>query len=139
MHFSLSSFDSDNLTCFDIIKAVHALTDSELEILSCIHQNQPIDMKEIISIIPKDRATVSRSIRKLMTIGFVRQDKINLARGGYKYQYYSMSIQEIRDKLSQLILKISNRMIEAVSTLTEERCRQIYEQVIEKYNQLTVQ
>ena len=102
MFFSLSSYETENITCFDIIKAVHALTENELEILSCIHQNQPTDMKAIISIIPKDRATISRSIQKLMSIGFVRQEKINLERGGYKYRYYSKSMKEIREKLHKL-------------------------------------
>ena len=134
MFFSLSSFETENITCFDIIKAVHALTENELEILSCVHQNQPIDMRGIVSIIPKDRATISRSIQKLMSIGFVRQEKINLERGGYKYQYYSKSMKEIRDKLKTQIVNISEKMVQAVSSLTEEKCREIYEQIIEKYN-----
>ncbi len=134
MFFSLSSYETENITCFDIIKAVHALTENELEILSCVHQNQPTDMKAIVSIIPKDRATISRSIQKLISIGFVRKEKINLEGGGYKYRYYSKSMQEIREKLKLQIVNISEKMVDAVSSLTEEKCREIYEQIIEKYN-----
>ena len=133
MFFSLSSYETENITCFDIIKAVHALTENELEILSCIHQNQPVDMKTIVTIIPKDRATISRSIQKLMSIGYIRQEKINLERGGYKYHYYSKSMEEIREKLKLQIVNISNKMVDAVSNLTEEKCREIYNQIIEKY------
>ena len=99
MSFSLSSFESDDITCFDIIKAFYALTDNELEVLSCVHKGQPLDIKSITDIIPKDRATISRSIKKLMAIGFVRSDKITLDRGGYKFMYSSLSMKEIRDKL----------------------------------------
>ncbi|MCK5141027.1 MAG: MarR family transcriptional regulator [Candidatus Heimdallarchaeota archaeon] len=133
MSFSLSSFDSDEITCFDIIKAFHALTDNELEVLSCVHQGQPIDIKGITDVIPKDRATISRSIKKLQAIGFVRSDKVTLERGGYKFVYSSLSMSEIREKLKQNIEQISKRMIKAVSKLTEEKCIEMYKNVLLKY------
>lgn len=134
MSFSLSSFDSDEITCFDIIKAFHALTDNELEVLSCVHQGQPVDIKGITDVIPKDRATISRSIKKLLAIGFVRSDKITLERGGYKFVYSSLSMLEIRDKLKQNIEQVSKRMIKAVSSLTEEKCVAMYKSVLIKYD-----
>ena len=134
MSFSLSSFDSDDITCFDIIKAFHALTDNELEVLSCVHQSQPVDIKGITDVIPKDRATISRSIKKLLAIGFVRSDKITLERGGYKFLYSSLSMMEIREKLKQSIEQISKRMIKAVSNLTEAKCTAMYKNVLLKYN-----
>ncbi|MCK5304818.1 MAG: MarR family transcriptional regulator [Candidatus Heimdallarchaeota archaeon] len=133
MSFSLSSFDSDEITCFDIIKAFHALTDNELEVLSCVHQGQPVGIKGITDIIPKDRATISRSIKKLLAIGFVRSDKITLERGGYKFVYSSLSMTEIREKLKQNIEQISKRMIKAVSKLTEEKCIEMHKEVLLKY------
>lgn len=133
MSFSLSSFDSDDITCFDIIKAFYALTDNELEVLSCVHQGQPIDIKGITEVIPKDRATISRSIKKLQAIGFVRSNKITLDRGGYKFVYSSLAMSEIREKLKENIEHISKRMIEAVSNLTEEKCTAVYQSVLIKY------
>ncbi|MBY9001216.1 MAG: MarR family transcriptional regulator [Candidatus Heimdallarchaeota archaeon] len=133
MSFSLSSFESDDITCFDIIKAFYALTDNELEVLSCVNKAQPLDIRSIISIIPKDRATISRSIKKLMAIGFVRSDKITLDRGGYKFMYSSLSMREIREKLTLNIESISKRMTAAISNLTEEKCTAMYESVLAKY------
>lgn len=133
MSFSLSSFESDDITCFDIIKAFYALTDNELEVLSCVHKGQPLDIKSITNIIPKDRATISRSIKKLMSIGFVRSDKITLNRGGYKFMYSCLSMKEIRDKLKINIENISHRMIESISNLTEEKCTAMYQSVLAKY------
>ena len=133
MTFSLSSFESDDLTCFDILKVYYALTNIELEILSTVHINQPIDIKGITEIIPKDRTTISRSIKRLMSIGFVKQDRICLEKGGYKYLYSTLSIKEIREKTTKLIERINNRMIGAMSQLTEEKCIQVYKEIKEKY------
>ncbi len=133
MTFSLSSFESDDLTCFDILKVYYALTNIELEILSAVHINQPIDIKGITEIIPKDRTTISRSIKRLMSIGFAKQDRICLEKGGYKYLYSTLSIKEIREKTTKLIERINNRMISAISQLTEEKCIQIYKEIEEKY------
>ena len=133
MSFSLSSFEAENITCFDIVKAFHALTDNDLEILACIHNKQQIDIKSVRKIIPKDRATLSRSIKKLMAIGFVRSDKINLEQGGYKYLYSSLSMKEIRERLKRNIEIISKRMVDAVSNLTEEKCISMYEGILKKY------
>ncbi len=133
MSFSLSSFDSDDITCFDIIKAFYALTDNELEVLSCVHQGQPVDIKGITDVIPKDRTTISRSIKKLLAIGFVRSEKITLERGGYKFLYSSLSMAEIREKLKQNIEQVNKRMIKAISNLTEDKCTAMYESVRTKY------
>lgn len=133
MTFSLSSFESDDLTCFDILKVYYALTNVELEILSAVHINQPVDIKGITEIIPKNRTTISRSIKRLMSIGFVKQDRICLEMGGYKYLYSTLSIKEIRERTTKLIERINNRMIGAMSQLTEKKCTQIYKEIKEKY------
>ncbi len=133
MTFPISSFESEDLTCFDIIKAYYALTDNELEVLSSIHANQPIDIKSIVAIIPKDRTTISRAIKRLMSIGFVKQDRISLDRGGFTHLYSTLSIKEIREKTTDLIERINTRMLDAMSQLTEEKCFQIYKEVELKY------
>ncbi|MCG3260966.1 MAG: MarR family transcriptional regulator [Candidatus Heimdallarchaeota archaeon] len=133
MTFPLSSFDSKEITCFEIIKASYALSDNELEIMMCIKNIQPVDIKGIAKIIPKDRATISRSIQRLMGIGIVRKTKINLERGGFKYLYSSMSVEELKTKLIELINRISKNMKYAISDLTEEKCEEAFEEVQAKY------
>ena len=134
MSFSLSSFDSEELTCFDIIKVTYALSENELEVMMCIKHSQPVDIKTIGTIIPKDRATITRSIQRLMGIGFVKKTKINLDRGGFKYIYSSLSTEEIKSKLNVLIRRIAERMQTAINNLTEERCQALYTEVIQKYS-----
>lgn len=134
MSFSLSSFDSEELTCFDIIKVTYALSENELEVMMCIKHSQPVDIKTIGTIIPKDRATITRSIQRLMRIGFVKKTKINLDRGGFKYIYSSLSTEEIKSKLNVLIRRIAERMQTAINNLTEERCQALYTEVIQKYS-----
>lgn len=134
MTFPLSSFDSKEITCFEIIKASYALSENELEIMMCIKNIQPVDIKGIAEIIPKDRATISRSIQRLMGIGVVRKTKINLDRGGFKYLYSSMSVEELKTKLLELISRISHNMELAISNLTEEKCKEVFEEVRSKYS-----
>ncbi len=136
MSFPLSSFDSKDVTCFDIIKAAYALSENELEIMMCIKNSQPVDIKTLTDIIPKDRATISRSIQRLMGIGIVRKTKINLERGGFKYLYSSLSVDELKNKLTELINRIAENMEIAISNLTEEKCKEVYETIIVKYTLL---
>ena len=134
MSFPLSSFDSKDITCFDIIKAAYALSENEIEIMMCIKNIQPADIKAITEIIPKDRATISRSIQRLMGIGIVRKTKINLERGGFKYLYSTLSVEELKIKLKELILRISENMDFAISNLTEEKCKEAFEGILAKYS-----
>jgi predicted transcriptional regulator len=134
MSFPLSSFDSKDVTCFDIIKAAYALSENELEIMMCIKSIQPADIKAITEIIPKDRATISRSIQRLIGIGIVRKTKINLDRGGFKYLYSSLSVEELKSKLRELIQRISENMDVAISNLTEEKCKEVFQGVMLKYS-----
>ncbi len=134
MSFPLSSFDSKDVTCFDIIKAAYALSENEIEIMMCIKNMQPADIKTITDIIPKDRATISRSIQRLIGIGIVRKTKINLERGGFKYLYSSLSVEELKTKLKELINRISENMECAISNLTEEKCKEVFEVVRAKYS-----
>ena len=134
MSFPLASFDNEEVTCFDIIKATYALSENELEIMMCIKHSQPADIKMIAEIIPKDRATISRSIQRLMGIGFVKKTKINLDRGGFKYIYSSLSTEEMKSKLTELIRRIADRMETAINNLTEEKCQVLYNEVVVKYS-----
>ena len=133
MSFPLSSFDSKDVTCFDIVKAAYALSENEIEIMMCIKNMQPADIKVITEIIPKDRATISRSIQRLIGIGIVRKTKINLERGGFKYIYSSLSVEELKTKLRELIERISENMECAISNLTEEKCKEVFKEVRAKY------
>ena len=133
MSFSLSSFDNEELTCFDIIKATYALSENELEVMMCIKHSQPTDIKTIVDIIPKDRATITRSIQRLMGIGFVKKTKINLDRGGFKYIYSSLSTEEMKSKLKELLHRIAERMDSAIDSLNEEKCQDMFNGIVLKY------
>ena len=133
MAFSLSSFDTEELTCFDIIKATYALSDNELEVMMCIKHSQPTDIQTIKETIPKDRATISRSIQTLISIGFVKKTQFNLERGGFKYLYSSLSTEEMKVKIKELIQRITSRMDKAIDSLTENKCQEVYKDVVMKY------
>ena len=136
MSFPLSSFDSDDITCFDIVRALFGLSENELEVLACINHNKPVDVKGITEIIKKDRASIVRSIQRLMDVGAVKKEKVSLKRGGYKYLYYTLPIIEFRDKLKELVTRISVRMEKGIMELSEEKCNEMYLDVVQKYNKL---
>ena len=133
MTFPLSFFESEEATCFDIIKALYSVTDSELEVLVCVNINKPVSIKRLTELIPKDRATIARGLQRLMSIGIVKKEKRNLERGGYVYLYSSLSMDELRERLHGLIDRIGIRMNEAISALSEEKCEIIYHEVLERY------
>ena len=136
MSFPLSSFDSDEITCFDIVRALFGLSENELEVLACINHNKPVDVRGITEIIKKDRASIVRSIQRLMDVGAVKKEKVSLERGGYKYLYYTLPIVEFRDKLKELVTRISVRMEKGIMDLSDEKCNEMYLEVVQKYNKL---
>jgi predicted transcriptional regulator len=138
MSFPLSSFDSDEVTCFDVVKALFGLSDNEVEVLASINHNKPIDVKGITKIIKKDRTAIVRSIQRLMDVGAVKKEKVSLERGGYKYLYHTLPIDEFRDKLKELIVKISERMEKGIMELSEEKCSEMYLNVVDKYSKLKI-
>ncbi|MCK4844538.1 MAG: hypothetical protein KAS95_02585 [Candidatus Heimdallarchaeota archaeon] len=133
MSTALYSLLSDELSCFDIIKAFFALSDNEIEILSCIHNKQGIDIERITEIIPKNRTTISRSIQRLTSIGVIRKDKVNLVKGGYKFVYYSKPVNEIKEFLLELIDKLAISMKNSMQNLSDERCAELFKEVVNKY------
>ncbi|MHA1303687.1 MAG: HVO_A0114 family putative DNA-binding protein [Candidatus Heimdallarchaeaceae archaeon] len=134
MSFALTSLISKDITCFDVIKILFALSDKEMEILACINHLQPVSIKEITEIIPKDRATISRSINRLMGIGIVRKEKVNLKQGGYQYLYKSLPMDELKGKVKQTLDQVIKNMQSAMNNLSEEKCEEIFEEVKQKYN-----
>lgn len=136
MSFPLSSFDSDDISCFDIVRALFGLSENELEVLACINHNKPVDVKGITAIIKKDRASIVRSIQRLMDVGAVKKEKVSLERGGYKYLYHTLPITEFRDRLRELVERISTRMEKGIMELSEEKCNEMYRDVVTKYAKL---
>ncbi len=136
MSFPLSSFDSDDISCFDIVRALFGLSENELEVLACINHNKPVDVKGITAIIKKDRASIVRSIQRLMDVGSVKKEKVSLERGGYKYVYFTLPMVEFRDRLKELVKRIANRMEKGIMELSEEKCEDMYFNVVQKYNKL---
>lgn len=133
MSTALYSLLSDDLTCFDIIKAFFALSDNEIEILSCVHNKQGIDIERLMEIIPKNRTTISRSIQRMISIGVIRKDKVNLVKGGYKFIYYSKPVNEIKEFLLELIDKLTISMRRSIQNLSDERCAELFKEVVNKY------
>lgn len=138
MSFPLSSFDSDDITCFDIVRALFGLSENELEVLACINHNKPVDVKGITKIIRKDRASIVRSIQRLMDVGAVKKERVSLERGGYKYLYYTLPMTEFRDRLRDLVERISARMEKGIMELSEEKCNKMYFEVVDKYSKLKI-
>ncbi|MHA1667986.1 MAG: MarR family transcriptional regulator [Candidatus Heimdallarchaeaceae archaeon] len=133
MSFALSSMLSDELSCFDIVKVMYGLTDNEVEVLSCIHNLQPVTIKKLGEIIPKDRATITRALQRLMSIGAVSKEKRNLEMGGYHFLYSSMSMNKLKTHLIETLEQIMNHMRDKLENLSEEKCREMFLRVQKKY------
>jgi len=134
MSLSLNSLLSKDITCFDVIKNLFALTDNEIDVLACINHLQPVSIARITEIIPKDRATISRSISRLMSIGVVRKEKENLEKGGYQFLYSSLPMNELRKFVKSTLNAIIENMSNAMDNLTKEKCEEKFQEVKRKYS-----
>ncbi|UJG44513.1 MAG: hypothetical protein K9W46_04875 [Candidatus Heimdallarchaeum endolithica] len=133
MSLSLNSLLSKDITCFDVIKNLFALTDNEIDVLACINHLQLVSIARITEILPKDRATISRSISRLMGIGVVRKEKENLEKGGYQFLYSSLPMEELRNFVKNTLNSIIENMTNAMDNLTKEKCEEKFQEVKKKY------
>ncbi|MHA1854072.1 MAG: BlaI/MecI/CopY family transcriptional regulator [Candidatus Heimdallarchaeaceae archaeon] len=136
MAYPLSAFLSEDLDCFDIVKAIYGLNETELETMVVVHCNQHCDIKRIEAILPKDRTTLTRTIQKLLEYKLIEKEKITLPKGGYKYLYTTMTTAEMKEKLTHLVELICKNIFETLGELSEEKCEEKYQSIIERYKKM---
>ncbi|MCK4757563.1 MAG: MarR family transcriptional regulator [Thermoplasmata archaeon] len=97
----LTKMDPESLTCLDVVKCLHNLTDTDIRVLDNLPRTGGITAARIGEAIGKDRSTAHRSLEKLVSSGVCYKEKQPGSPRGYSYRYRRVSIKEIFKKAEQ--------------------------------------
>ena len=81
--------------CADLVKCVFDLSETDINILQNLPEDDGITSKHMAKIIGKDRSTVYRSLEKLITCQLCFKERKGKADRGFEDWYYLVPKQEI--------------------------------------------
>ena len=97
----LTKMDPESLTCIDIVKCLHNLTDTDIQVLDVLLSTGGLTAAQIGEAVGKDRSTAHRSLEKLVSSGVCYKEKHSGSPRGYSYHYHRVSMKEIFKKAEQ--------------------------------------
>ncbi len=91
----LSRMDPNSLSCMDVVKCIHALTDTDIKALESLPSNDGITAHDVGEAIGKDRSTAHRSLEKLVAAGICYKEKRSGTPRGYSNYYQRVPKKEL--------------------------------------------
>ncbi len=85
-------------TCFDFIRCVFNLNDTDIHVLQSISKVNGITINEITKILKKDRSTVHRSLEKLVACNLCYKERKSGKNRGFVDYYYNIPEKEVLKK-----------------------------------------
>lgn len=107
-------------SCHDLVQCAFSLSEFDLEVYQKLHESGPIRADELAEIIGRDRSTVYRSLKKLLSCGLCNRETKSLEKGGYYHLYGAVSKKKVKAKLEECISEWHEKMLNALSTFEEE-------------------
>ncbi len=107
-------------SCHDLVQCAFSLSEFDLEVYQKLHESGPIRADGLAEIIGRDRSTVYRSLKKLLSCGLCDRETKSLEKGGYYHLYRAVSKEQVKSKLQECISDWHERMLKALSALEEE-------------------
>ena len=91
----LSRMDPESLSCLDVVKCIHNLTDTDILILDNLPRNEAITAQDVSKLIGKDRSTAHRGLEKLVACGVCYKEKRAGTPRGYSNYYHRVPDREL--------------------------------------------
>lgn len=91
-----------------VLRCSFGLSNPEFQILKVLMSKGELPVEEIADILAKDRTTIQRSIKSLVTKGLVKRRQYNLDSGGYQYHYLPADKEYIKGKVQEHFVKFTN-------------------------------
>ncbi|MCD6236887.1 MAG: hypothetical protein DRN09_03805 [Thermoplasmata archaeon] len=109
----------DNARCSDLLKMIFSLNDSDIKTYKYALSLGETRADELAERLNKDRATVYRSLEKLVKSGLCQKKKMILKGGGSYYLYRCMDPEYIKNHLEHCIEEWYRSMKEILNNLDE--------------------
>ena len=93
-----AKIEHGELTCFDFIRCVFNLKETDIYVLQSISKAKGKTINEITKTLKKDRSTVHRSLEKLVTCNLCYKERKSGKNRGFADYYYIIPEKEILKK-----------------------------------------
>jgi len=93
------------LCCDDMIQCIFNLNNLDLKVYHIIKEKKEQKISNIAQILKKDRSTIQRSIKRLISCGLFKKKINKLSKGGYFYTYQLNEDKIIKQKIEKCIDK----------------------------------
>lgn len=107
----------DNINCFEIIKCVFNLNNTDLKILQSFNDNQAITINELKKKIGKDRSIIYRSLEKLISCKICFKERKSGKKRGFIDYYYRIPLKEIFKKTEENLDRCYSKIKKIMSDL----------------------
>jgi predicted transcriptional regulator len=101
---SVSDQLTQDLTCESLLECFHGLTPLDraaFEVL--VRADGPLTVDELAEAVDRERSTAYRSVRRLCDAGFVRNEQVNYADGGYYHVFEPVAADVAADRMQRLL------------------------------------
>jgi len=110
------------LTLYDLVKFCYDLSETDLEILFRLMDSKKKTIEELSEELKLSKATVSRSLSKLLGLGFVTRARESASHnvGRPKYTYYS-TIEIVENRMKKDVERCSEVVRDFITKVLESR------------------
>lgn len=112
---------SDEINCFDLIKCVFNLNETDIKIIQSFSGNQGKTIKEITKIVGKDRSTVHRSLEKLISCHLCYKERKSGETRGFVDYYYLIPIKDILEMVESNLDKCYSKIKRILDEFKEKK------------------
>ncbi len=91
----LSRMEPNSLSCLDVVRCIHGLTDTDIKTLESLPSTDGITAHDVGEAIGKDRSTAHRSLEKLVSAGICFKEKRSGTPRGYSNYYQRISTKDL--------------------------------------------
>ena len=117
-----TKLDCDNIDCYEIVKCIFNLNDTDLKILRAFHKDKGMTINQLTNKIGKDRSIIYRGLEKLTACKLCYKDRRSGKKRGFIDYYYRIPLKDIfkatEENLDRCYLKIK-KLINEIDELKE--------------------
>lgn len=96
----------------DALAFCYDISDTEFKVLQTVIEKKTITEDELVEMLKLSKASVNRSLNKLVSLGFIEREKVQSNKGGRpKYLYKALDKEELVKKLTEDFKKCSEMFI----------------------------
>jgi predicted transcriptional regulator len=103
-----------------MLRNVMNLSETELEVYQRLLSSEGQRVSDMARVMGKDRSSIQRSLKNLMTAGLTRRETETIENGGYYYSYEAVPPAQVKKELERCIEDWHESVLDSLSRFEKE-------------------